>query len=178
MTQNRDAPAYQEYAASMMSKMQYRVMTLSERGLLYSMRQECWVNGCVPSDINNLSKVLGFDPFEVGKSLKNVMHFFKIQGNFIICPELDDYKTYLAKRKEKLSSSGKKGAESTNKKRKESVGHPVGHPDSTPVGNPDGLLVQYSTAKSSTDFQGEYIPSTWLIDEQPNEWDMEINDEQ
>ena len=73
------------------------------------MRQECWVNGGVPADKNDLAKVLGFDVFDVAKSLENVMFFFKIEGNFITCPELDDYKKYLSKRKEKLSSSGEKG---------------------------------------------------------------------
>jgi len=41
MTPNRTAPAYQEYAASMMARLEYRTLTLPQRGLLYSMRLEC-----------------------------------------------------------------------------------------------------------------------------------------
>ena len=37
MTPNRTAPAYQEYAASVMAKTQYRVLSLTERGLLYTL---------------------------------------------------------------------------------------------------------------------------------------------
>jgi len=41
MAPNRTAPAYQEYAASMMARFEYRTLTLAHRGLLYSMRLEC-----------------------------------------------------------------------------------------------------------------------------------------
>ena len=50
MAQHRDPPAYQEYAASMMARTEYRVLSLEGRGLLYTLRNECWVNGQLPAD--------------------------------------------------------------------------------------------------------------------------------
>ena len=40
MTTNRTAPAYQEYAASIIARFEYQTLTLPQRGLLYSMRLE------------------------------------------------------------------------------------------------------------------------------------------
>ena len=56
MAQNREPPAFQEYAAAMMAKTDYRLMSLAGRGLLYTMRLECWVNlTCPPPAVPVLS---------------------------------------------------------------------------------------------------------------------------
>jgi len=65
MSQNRDAPAYQEYAAAILARLAFRTMTLQDRGLLFTMRLECWVNVRLPSEHNNLAKVLGLPTAEV-----------------------------------------------------------------------------------------------------------------
>jgi len=117
MSQNREAPAYQEYAASMMAQIAYRTMTLQERGLFYSMRLECWVNGKLPESSNLLSKVLGFSEQEIRDSLPAVMRFFVVSDGCVICPELEDYRNHLEARKTKQSEGGKVGSALTNKKR-------------------------------------------------------------
>lgn len=118
MAQNRPPPAFQEYAASMMAKTDYRTMSLAGRGLLYSMRLECWVNQSLPRDVVKLAKVLGFDPAEVGGVLPEVEPFFAFSATTITCPELDDYREHLAGVSVKKSEGGKKGAAKTNGKRK------------------------------------------------------------
>lgn len=118
MTQNRPPPAFQEYASSMMAKTQYRIMSLAARGLLYSMRLECWVNHELPSDPDILAKVLGFPPADVRTALPSVMSFFSDQNGVITCPELDDYRNHLAGINAKKSEGGKKGAATTNSKKK------------------------------------------------------------
>lgn len=117
MSQNRDAPAFQEYAATMLSRLTFRTMTLQDRGLLYTMRLECWVNVRLPSNSNDLAKVLGLPIEQVAKSLTAVMPFFAVVDGFIISPELEDYRTHLAERKIKQSQGGKKGSAITNSKR-------------------------------------------------------------
>ena len=117
MSQNRDAPAYQEYAASMMAKLPYRTMTLQERGLLYTMRQECWVNSRLPRNPTALAKVLGYSADEVAGALAAVMPFFDVQDDFIFSPELENYRAHLEHQKERMASGGKKGAATTNRKR-------------------------------------------------------------
>jgi len=117
MSQNREAPAFQEYAAAMLSRLQFRTMTLQARGLLYTMRLECWVNLRLPNNPDDLAKVLGQSVAEVAESIKEVMPFFAVVDGFIISPELENYREYLAERKRKQSLGGKVGSEITNEKR-------------------------------------------------------------
>ncbi|MFZ4539599.1 hypothetical protein [Propionivibrio sp.] len=74
--QNREAPAYQEYAASMLAKIDFRTMTLAEQGLLYVMRLECWVNDRLPSNPARLAKVLGRSIEDVTQAIPAVLPFF------------------------------------------------------------------------------------------------------
>jgi hypothetical protein len=116
MSQNRDAPAYQEYAASIMARLPFRTMTLQDRGLLFTMRLECWVNVRLPNNPSDLAKVLGLPPAEVTNSLVAVMPFFEVVDGFVICPELEDYRAHLAERKRKQSQGGKLGSAITNRR--------------------------------------------------------------
>lgn len=117
MSQNRDAPAYQEYAATMLSQIPFRTMSLQDRGLLYTMRMECWVNVRLPHNHNDLAKVLGKPVAEVAGSLAAVMPFFDVVDGFIVSPELENYRAHLADRKTKQSHGGKRGSAITNGKR-------------------------------------------------------------
>lgn len=114
MAQNRDAPAYQEYAASVMAKTQYRVLSLTERGLLYTLKLECWVNKRLPSNPAMLARVLGMEASEVATALPKVMPFFAMDGPDLVCPELEDYRAHIDARRDRLSEAGKKGAAKTN----------------------------------------------------------------
>lgn len=120
MDQNRKPPAYLEYAATILAQLPFRRMTLQERGLFCTMRLECWVNKQLPSNHKDLSKILGLSVEEVAGSLAAVMPFFKVVDGFIVCPELEDYRTYLADRKKKQSQGGKRGSAITNSKRSHS----------------------------------------------------------
>ena len=75
------------------------------------------VNKQLPNDPVMLAKALGLPIDEVKASLPAVMHFFKIEGEFIICPELEDYRAHLDERKHKQSQGGKAGSTITNEKR-------------------------------------------------------------
>jgi uncharacterized protein YdaU (DUF1376 family) len=120
MVQDRKAPAYQEYAASMLANKHYRLMSLAERGLLYAMRLECWENIDLPSKVDDLAKYLGVNESEVSSAFTDrVKSFFKIDGNKLTCPELDNYRQHLNDRKAKQSEGGKKGAAKTNAKFKD-----------------------------------------------------------
>ena len=149
--QNRPAPAYQEFAASMMARTDYRLLSLAERGLLYSLRLECWCNGSMPADPAKLARVLGFDPAEVAAALPRLEPFFDDADGALTCPELDDYRAYLDERRARQSEGGKRGAARTNAERKPAPRRALKSPASNPTGKPqvtDGSLVQPSTAKS------------------------------
>ena len=146
MAQNREAPAFQEYAASLMARTEYREMSLEGRGLLMSLRLECWINERLPSEPSRLAKVLGFGTEQVERALPEVMAFFVADAGALRCPELDDYRAHIDQRRHKQSEAGKLGAAKTNK------GRDIPRTN-TPTGTPRlarGPLVKQSSAQSNT----------------------------
>jgi general stress protein YciG len=111
---NRPAPAFQEYASDMLANARYRTMSLAERGLLDTMRRECWVNGSIPKDPNDLADYLGKPAVEINLNLSiKVLYFFREQNDKLICPELDSYRANLADKKQRMSEGGRKGGKAT-----------------------------------------------------------------
>ena len=110
----RPAPAYQEYASDMLANAKYRMMSLSERGLLDTMRKECWVNHKVPKDPENLARYLGFELKEINQNLsEKVLGFFREVNSELICPELEDYRKNQQERERKMSEGGRRGGKNT-----------------------------------------------------------------
>ena len=111
---NRPAPAFQEYASDMLANARYRSMSLAERGLLDTMRRECWVNGSIPKEPNELADCLGkpVDQININLSMK-VLHFFRELNDQLVCPELDAYRANLADKKQRMSEGGRRGGKST-----------------------------------------------------------------
>lgn len=114
MSQNRPAPCCQEYAASMLANFHFREMPLSARGLLYTLRLECWENHRLPADPKKLAAVLRFSVAEVISATQWLDTFFTKSDGWLTCPDLDDYRNHLAEIKEKQSRGGKTGAAKTN----------------------------------------------------------------
>jgi hypothetical protein len=111
MAQNRKAPAYQEYAASMLANKNFRLMTLQERGLLYSLRLECWENKQIPSIEIELAKYLGCEVGDLQSAFTDkVKSMFSISGNYLTCPELDDYRQHIESIRLSKSQGGKNSA--------------------------------------------------------------------
>lgn len=158
MAQNRKAPSYQEYAASLLANKHFRFMNLSERGLLYTMRLECWENENLPADMNQLAKYLGVEQSEMSNAFTdNVRTFFKVEGETLNCPELDNYRQHLNEKKEKQSAGGKKGAAKTNAK-------------FSNAGNPQGSrepLVKHSSVKQS---QNQSLEGKNMQNDKHREW--------
>ncbi|RYY90117.1 MAG: DUF1376 domain-containing protein [Chitinophagaceae bacterium] len=155
MAQQRDAPAFQEYAANMMARTEYRLMSLAERGMLYTMRMECWVNRRLPADPQKLSRVLGLDLDDVARVLPSVMSFFAEVDGQIHCPELDAYRAHIDAIREKQSKGGRQGAVKTNTKKMTTDVAPrpdrvSGMPQGEPTGYPRvsrGSLVQSNSVQ-------------------------------
>ena len=175
--QNREPPAYMEYPGSILTRIDFRMMTLSARGLLYTLRLELWINKKLPRNAEKLAKVLGFDAGEVAAALPAVMPFLDVQDDCIVCPELLDYRAHIDNQRERMASGGKKGAAATNSKRKRPV-RPVDIGDSTtPTTTPtmttqpprrgaSEVLVQSSTEKPSQDQspEKEVTRDPWLAE--------------
>ncbi len=159
----------------MLASTDYRVLTLAERGLLYSLRLECWVNHRMPADPAKLARVLGFDAAEVAAALPNIMPFFDESDDVLTCPELEDYRAHLDERRARQSEGGKRGAARTNADRKPAPRKALKVAASTPTGKPQARresLVQHSTVQNSTGQQNPvqqgkaFAPAAdeWLAD--------------
>ena len=123
MSQGRNPPAYQEYAATMLAQMPFRVASLEARGLLFTLRLELWVNERLPADPEILARMLGLrPPHDVARLLPEIMPFLKAVDGSLTCPELDAYRAALAERRERQSRGGKRSSELRNGKRKTAGG--------------------------------------------------------
>ena len=169
MAQNRKPPAFQEYASTTLANISFRSMNMEARGLLHTMRLECWANYELPSDLGLLSSVLG-KPV-TPNLLKAVGSFFDIDDKRITCPELEDYRAHLEQRREKQSKGGKKGAETTNINRKA-----TGNPQVSRQGS-DESLVQSNTTKQSQDKLIEDKGYNFLNDDGIDPLDAELEDD-
>ena len=153
MAENRKPPAYQKYASTMLASISFRSMDLAQRGLLYTMRLECWANESLPSNIDTLSNVLGQNVKP--EHLKAVQPFFKIDESTIISPELNDYRQHLEERREKQRRGGRKGANKTNSKAKSSdTTESSGNPRVSRRGS-GGSLVKSNPVKQSQNQRNE-----------------------
>lgn len=110
MTQNRQPPAYQEYAASMLANNSFRMMSLEARGLWYTLRLEHWVENPLPADPVKLARILRLDTDVVTSALHELSDLIVFREEMIKIPELDDYRQYLSDIRKRQSSGGKEGA--------------------------------------------------------------------
>lgn len=110
MAQNRPPPAYQEWAASTLANMTFRLASPAAKGLWYVLKLECWLNHGVPSDVQKLAKYIGWEAALVADALPEVMPDFLLDGDRITHPGLEDYRADLARRHGKQSEGGKKSA--------------------------------------------------------------------
>lgn len=130
-SENRNAPAYLEYAASMMSRFEYRKLTLEERGLLYTLRLECWVNQSLPADPSDLAKMLGIPVETVSKLLKKLIGAFFVEIEGVLqCPEIEGYRLKVQDHRNKQSEGGKK-ARANDKLKKEGQLQPTSMSDAS-----------------------------------------------
>lgn len=164
VSEGRPAPAYQEYAASVLADMRYRLLSLVERGLYDTLKRELWVNRYMPRDAVKLSRVLGLPAEDVVAALPAVMQFYEEVGDFIICPEHELYRACLAERRSRQVAGGEAGARAVNGRRRfkkdveEGPATPTGDPTTTPTAVPSSTpsgsgrvlsAVQNGTAQQS-----------------------------
>ena len=190
MSQNRPPPAYQEYAAEMLANINFRLLSASQRGVLWTIRLECWRNKKLPSTPEQLALLTGLSVNEFSNALETLERFnlIKVDGGFIYCQDLEDYRQSLLLRKLKQSEGGKKGARSTNRKKRETKNNNnlTDKSSSTTPGNPETSLpgnsniservISESLDKTSIDKsslekisnQREYIPGVddWFEDDE------------
>lgn len=180
--QNRKPPAYQEYAAELLSNRKFRLMTLAQRGLLQTMRLECWANSQVPTQSAELARYLGIAVEEVNSTLTDgVKSFFTECDGSFSCPELEDYRQHLVERKLKQSAGGKQGASITNSNRSRfkkpasdsDTATPSSNPHATRQGEVKSLVKQSQEKQSQNQFRNKGnapVDDNWVKDYEQNEY--------
>lgn len=166
-TKKRPPPAYQEYAASMLASMQFREASLEARGLLWTIRLECWVNERVPADPERLARYLGV-PRDLKPLLAEVISFFEIERGCLICPDLEGYRDELDARWARQSAGGKAGAEKTNEgKRNKASTTPSGNSTTTPTGSSRVLSTEQNSTEQESQNRSlgrEVVPDAFVTD--------------
>jgi hypothetical protein len=113
------APAYQEYAANMLAELDFRAMSLQERGLLWTLRLELWVNRRLPANVLELAKVLGLEVAQLNSTLTDrVKRNLGEEQGFLICPSHEEYRKDQDARRRAQSSGGSRGGQKTQSRAK------------------------------------------------------------
>lgn len=123
------SPSFQLYASDLMTRMDYRLMTLAERGLLLSMWCECWANTTLPASPADLSALLGKDA--AGALTPRVLAFFENFNGSLISPDLEAYRARVVDMRKRMSDGGRKGGTRRAENEKK-ASHPSSHPASHP----------------------------------------------
>jgi hypothetical protein len=149
MSQNRDdLPWFPMYASNIVADRRYRLMSVYERWLWISILLECWPNGSVPADPDELAKCLGYPVEDVKAGLtERVLSFFKEVKGELISPQLEEHYEKHRAIRNKQSEGGKKGVKLKRDKALKGEGQPIGKPQGQPIGEPEGPL---NTIKSNS----------------------------
>ena len=116
----RPPPAFQEYASDWLASRIFRECNLAERGLLMTMRCECWVNRSLPKARDSLAQVLGLPREVLDAALTpRVLSFFSESNDVLICPELETYREKLANGRQAMSEGGRRGGRRTQERHRE-----------------------------------------------------------
>lgn len=122
----RRPPAFMEYGSDLLSLETVKLMSLAERGLLASMRWYVWANDSLPSDLQKMARLLGFDAEEVRATLTDaVLSFFAAAPGApdrLICPELTAQMKRLMQRRERMFEGTLKSHKSRREHKKNGVG--------------------------------------------------------
>lgn len=170
----KDVPYFPMYAANIIASRTYRLMSLAERGLWVTITMECWINGGVPSNFKEMSKILGFSEDELKQYFsKYQTSFFHIENGQYISKELEEYRQgYLATR-EKQRLAGIESAQKKKEKQKQTkdlvpeLCQPVGIPEGQPVGS---LSYINSASIKSGSITSNQITKKVLTDEEFDKW--------
>jgi len=108
------SPAFQFYPKDYQADENVRLMSPAERGWYVDLMCFEWIEGSIPDDPDELARLVGAQPTQFRKAWERIGPCFKkkprVEGR-LIHPRLAHERNVQRKRREKLSSAGRKGAE-------------------------------------------------------------------
>lgn len=175
----KSVPYFPLYAANFIASKPFRLMTIEERGLWITMQLECWVNGSVPANQNELAKYLGCSIEEIQRSFTQKQYsFLEKIGDELKSPELEEQRKEFMERREQQRLGGIKGAK--QKKEKQAVEKLIeaqGQPPAPPEGLPKGSLSYINSASiKSSSINSNQLINKKLTDEQFESWMNDAKD--
>lgn len=168
----KDVPYFPMYAANIIAGRPYKLMSLPERGLWITIVLECWVNGGVPSNFKEMSKILGFSEEDLRKFFSShLTSFFHIENGQYISKELEEYRQGFLEKREKQRLGGKKGAENKKAKYKTAPIEAKGQPHGQPASQPKGSLSYINSASiKSNSLKLNQLTNKEISDEDFESW--------
>ena len=119
-SESRPPPAFQCYSSDFMAQESYAMASLSERGLLFSLLNHCWVNGSAPADITKLCKVLALDENDVrtayGELVKQYLLPQAELSDRLVAPDFARQKAEMKIRRERQIEGGRRGGKTTQER--------------------------------------------------------------
>ncbi len=135
-------PYFYNYSANWNSDRRFKLMSLPERGVLWTLYNEYWVNNFLPRNPSELARYFGYDEKTIMDSLTpRVLSYFVVDGDQMRCPELDGYKSNVTLTRQAQSDGGKLGAAI----KKVNAKYLNGVLDGKPQGIPEGSLSQINS---------------------------------
>lgn len=130
-------PCFQVYASDELGDEAFKLASLAERGLLFSMLAYAWQNETAPLDKGRLAQLLGLNPPDVERHYGDLIACrFRADPDDptrIFAPDLERQKQEMSDRRRKLAASGSKGGKTTQaaiRKAKREAAHPPSEPSS------------------------------------------------
>lgn len=147
----RNPPAFQCYASDWLARESFRLATLQERGLLFTMLNQVWVSDSLPENPAELAKLLGLSLDVVNSALTDrVLTHFQANGDGrLTCPELAELKSKYLSHHAERSAAGKRGAEVRYRKRNEPYSLAIAEPSRVAIAAPEMNRVEQRRNESS-----------------------------
>ena len=121
-------PGFYSYASDFIADETYAMASASERGVLFSMLNYCWVNDSVAADKTVMAKVLGLSAAEVsvvdGLLIRKHFRTSPEDSSRLVCPEVIRQRAEDAAYRQKATEGGRKGGLRTQQKNRENTSSP------------------------------------------------------
>lgn len=123
-------PWFKVFSTHFLADRDYRVTSLEERGLIFSMLLECWSSLDVPTDSQELSQVIGVPKEQVARALTpKVLTFFKTRDQSYFSEYLEKQRNSFLQARSEQIAGGIKGAAIKRSKKIQKEGQPLGEPE-------------------------------------------------
>lgn len=146
--QGREPPAYQEYPADTIVRMQIAGLSLEEVGFLYVTKCLLWLARDLPACPAELAARLRVSEADVERILPKLSSFLVVQDGRVTCPELEAYRQRLDDRRQKQSAAGRETAKRNRESANGSLG--AGFDGGAKQGAKQGAPKQSTTQQSTT----------------------------